>query len=294
MVNGTSRHDKQTLTVNENEPENLKNYTFEKFEPVSEADLINHLKNFKPKKSCGIDEISMFTIKSCSKEVVKPLVDIVNSSLTTGVFPQGCKIAKVRPIFKKGERTDMNNYRPISLLPVISKIIERVVCEQLVSYLDKNNILSSKQYGFRKGKSTKSALLRFVNECIDALEAGESVIGCFADLTKAFDCVDPSLLLIKLKRIGIKDKTLKWFKSYLENRTQVTEIFFKNDKEAKFVQSEPESVTDGVPQGSVLGPILFLIYINDIYEIVPSQNLIQFADDTTVYEKKQKYGTTGN
>ncbi len=255
------------------------------FKEINVDDLFKIISKFQPKTSYGVDQVSMKVLKYCSNEIVMPLLDIINSSIRAGLFPSQCKMAKVRPIFKKGSDLDKGNYRPISLLPSVSKIIERVVSEQLTHYLESNILLSSRQYGFRKGRSTKLALIEFVNECIDAMEAGESVVGCFADLTKAFDCVNTDILLAKLKWYGIAGRALTWFESYLSDRHQITEIPHSSNNSLKFIKSKSTTINSGVPQGSILGPILFLIYINDISNIIPEQNLFQFADDTTLFTR---------
>jgi hypothetical protein len=251
------------------------------FHLITPAYLLDIFSRLTPKHSYGIDELSMHVLKYCREEVVHPLAHIINFSLTSGIFPQSCKLAKVKPVFKKLDRADPGCYRPISLLPVVSKLIEKVVSEQLNLFLERNNILCNRQYGFRRNKSTKLALIDFINGSIDAMEAGETVVGCFADLSKAFDCVDPAILLEKLASIGISGLALDWLRSYLTNRFQVTEIQWKNEK----ILSTPKPISNGVPQGSVLGPLLFLVYINNITDFVPLSNVYLFADDTTLFVK---------
>jgi len=258
---------------------------FSQFKQIDELSLSTILSGFKGKTSSGIDGISMKVLKACQSNLMKPLVHLVNVSIMGGTFPEGCKIAKVRPLFKKGSEGEVCNYRPISLLPVVSKLIEKVACDQLTHYLEANNLLCGRQYGFRKKKSTKLALIDFVNDCIEAMDAGETVLGCFTDLSKAFDCVDPNLLLQKLAKLGIRATVLGWIKSYLSNRMQITEVLHETKFKIKSVLSRPKNIPCGVPQGSILGPLLFLVYINDITEKIPESNLFVFADDTTIISR---------
>jgi hypothetical protein len=255
------------------------------FTPISKEQLQKVFSKFSAKSSCGFDDISMMVLKSCQQEIADPLLYIINNSLKEGVFPDQCKLAKIKPIFKKGVVTDVGNYRPISLLPAFSKIFERVVCDQLTFYLESNNLICNRQYGFRKNRSTKLALIDFVNQCIDALDAGESVIGCFADLSKAFDCVDAQILLKKLQNLSIGGRAFNWLASFLSNRRQYTEITHQTKFKLKTVSSKEQIIQSGVPQGSILGPVLFLVYVNDMPGMVPVENLFMFADDTTLFSK---------
>jgi hypothetical protein len=183
------------------------------------------------------------------------------------------KIAKVVPIFKSGDRRCMDNYRPISLLSIFSKILEKVVCNRLCTFLETNNILSGAQFGFRPGHSTVHPMVHLVNHVSKALNNKEHSIAIFCDLRKAFDSCDHGILLKKLSRVGIRGNTLAWFKDYLSNRHQFVTVSGFN--------SSLRVIRLGVPQGSILGPILFLLYINDL----PLNSLLNdflFADDTTL------------
>jgi hypothetical protein len=238
---------------------------------------------FLPKNSAGHDGITMKILKSCINEVVNPLTDIINKSFEEAVFPDEGKLAVIKPLFKKGEKTDMSNFRPISLLPTVTKILEKIACERIVEFLEKNYYFFSRQFGFRKKKSTKLALIKLVNEVIDHIEKGETAVGTFIDLTKAFDCVDCNILIEKLAAAGLADKVLEWAISYINNRKQRTAVVHKNSSgEVESYLSEEGIVTRGVPQGSTLGPIFFLIYINDIGDHVEESSLVNFADDTTL------------
>jgi hypothetical protein len=256
-----------------------------KFKEISKNDLENIFSKFSPKTSAGVDGLSMMILKHCRDEIIDPLLHIINQSIREGIFPDKCKLARIKPIFKKGDVRELGNWRPISILPALSKILERVVCEQLTHYLEDNNLFCKKQYGFRKNKSTKLALIDFVNQCIDALEAGETVIGCFADLSKAFDCVDAQILSSKLMALGIQGLALEWLNSFMKNRRQFVEIEHRAKFKIRSFRSSEKQITSGVPQGSILGPILFLIYINDMSETVSDESLFLFADDTTLFTK---------
>ena len=169
----------------------------------------------------------------------------------------------------------MDNYRPISILPVLSKVLERAVHIQLYKYLQQNKILSPYQSGFRKRHSTKFAALSFSDNIRRNMDQGQLTGAVFIDLRKAFDTVDHTVLLIKLSNLGILDKEHGWFTDYLSNRTQVVEF--------QGVTSTPEAISTGVPQGSILGPLLFILHINDLPEVVSECNILMYADDTVLY-----------
>lgn len=192
-----------------------------------------------------------------------------------GVVPDLLKIAKVIPVFKSGDEKVIMNYRPISILPVFSKIFEKVVFNRLQNYLDKNNILHHNQFGFRPNLSTSLALLQLTDEISKASDDGKITIGIFVDLAKAFDTVDHKILLKKLNHYGIRGTALNWFESYLLNRVQYVMV--------NRAKSRSANVICGVPQGSILGPILFLLYINDLNIVSNIVRMIMFADDTNLF-----------
>ena len=227
------------------------------------------------KSSGGFDEIPSRILKSVSPSISGPISILVNLCVSKGYFPTNLKLAKVSPIHKSGTKDNMNNFRPISLLPSISKIFEFYLYEQLLSYLDRFEIITSEQCGFRKNTSTSVCIANFLKKVVECLDRGEYCVGIFMDLRKAFDLVNHEILLGKMEHYGIRGTALSLFTSYLTGRTQYVEI--------KGFASPKRSVSLGVPQGSVLGPLLFLLYINDI---VNSTNLFSFnlfADDTTLF-----------
>ena len=187
-------------------------------------------------------------------------------------FPKGCKTAKVRPIFKKGKNTEPKNYRPVSLLPVMSKVIERVVHNQLIKHLEKCKIIFDYQSGFRSKHSVNTSLAHLSNQILKGFEARKSTGIILIDLQKAFDTLDHQILLKKLKYVGFSPETVRWFESYLKNR----ELIVSPQKSV----SVPGVLNCGVPQGSILGPILFLLYENDMKSVVTDCDLRLYADDT--------------
>ena len=241
---------------------------------------INELKDaffsLKINKSSGVDDVSFSTIKKCFAVLCEPLIYLFQLSLEKGVFPDDLKIAKVNPIYQAGDNSDISNYRSISVLPCFSKILERLMYNRLYKYLKENNILHEKQFGFQSGYSTNDAIMQLVNKIFDSFEKEQFTLGVFIDLSKAFDTVDHSVLLKKLKLYGITEKNLAWFESYLSNRKQYIEIGENSKTDLKYVIC-------GVPEGSILGPLLFLVYVNDLPNASRLLDPIMFADDINAY-----------
>ena len=223
------------------------------FEKVSVDKVKNIILGLKTKSSFGHDSISNSLLKHLEPLLSKPLTLIINQSLAMGIFPDKLKIAKVIPIHKKNDIHLMENYHPISILPPISTVF---AIFQLHSYFLNNNLLSSSQYGFRKQQSTEHGVLEVVDRVASGLEKGNTLIAIFLDLSKAFDTLNYDILLSKLDYYGIKCSALNWFRSYFTNRLHYVEY--------DHIKSNKISISLGVPQGSILRPLLFTIYINDI------------------------------
>ena len=233
--------------------------------------MIGSVKN----KSCNVHSIPVFIYKHVSN-LISPLIsDLVNESFASGIFPAALKSARVVPIFKNGDRTSMSNYRPISILHFVSKIFEKLICKRLTSFLDKFNIIVNSQYGFRRNKSTIDALLLFSDNVYDTFNNSEYMLSVLIDFSKAFDTVQHNVLIRKLEYLGIRGMPLELLRSYLSNRDQYVCI--------DGASSNRLPIKSGVPQGSVLGPLLFLIYINDMHKSLNLLKLVQFADDTTAF-----------
>ena len=241
---------------------------------VSTFDVATVIKSLNNKKS-GINDISLSVIKRNSYLFAIPLTILFNQSVSTGTFPSLLKTAKITPIHKSGPDDDPKNYRPISQLTIFSKIFETLMKTYLIDYLENKNILNPSQYGFRRNRSTFQALNVFSNDVFSAIDKKHSVLSIFIDFAKAFDTVNHNILINKMHHYGIRGSILSWFKDYLKDRLQYT--VFSGEK------SSTTTVNLGVPQGSVLGPILFLIYINDISYLFSEAKSILFADDITLY-----------
>ena len=243
---------------------------------IREDSILSLIRNLNPNKATGSDEISGQMLLICDDTVVLPLLIIFRSILEKSIYPDQWKLANVVPIYKKEDKQLVKNYRPISLLPICGKIFEKLVFDSLYPYLVSNNLITKNQSGFIPKDSCTNTLLFLINEIHEAFEDPKSleVRAVFLDISKAFDKVWHEGLLFKLKQNGVSGKLLSFFKSYLSNRKQRVAI--------NGFYSEFASIESGVPQGSVLGPLLFLVYINDLEKDIKS-NVKFFADDTMLY-----------
>ena len=253
------------------------------FATVTESVVNKIIDNLQPKSSCGWDGISPKLIKACKQIISKPLTNLINHSLTSGIFPNRLKIARVIPIFKKGEKTEFNNYRPISLLPSISKIYERIIHEQLMNYFVQSNLLFPSQYGFRPKHSTDLAAAEIIDRLTKTLDEGGKSLAIFIDMSKAFDTLDHNILISKLKYYGLSEMSLKLMQDYISGREQFVDF--------NGTLSDCDKIMTGVPQGSILGPLLFILYINDFALSSDIFNFILFADDATLEAKLASFGS---
>ena len=251
-----------------------KQYPVLTLSPVTIDELsvaIQQLRDSSP----GYDGIPMKIIKAAMHSLALPILHLCNQSFLLGQFPDDLKLAKVTPIFKAGDKSLPKNYRPISVLPVISKILEKIMYIRLIDHCESNNLLTDCQYGFRKGKSTESAITTFKDHILQSFDKREFTLSIFLDLSKAFDTIDHEILLKKLEYYGIRGVALNWFRSYLENRSQF--VVYNSIKSIK------QLISYGVPQGSILDPLLFLIFINDFINSSKALKFILFADDSTLF-----------
>ncbi len=244
------------------------------FTPTDSDEIIKLCLALKSNASSGHDEIKPEVVKFVRTLIAHPLTHIFNLSLSSGVVPSQLKIARVVPIFKSGDRHSCSNYRPISVLPVFSKILKRLIHKRLHGFITKLDLLHNAQFGFRSNRSSFMAIIEAYNNIISNLDNKKHTLGIFLDLSKAFDTINHSILLDKLNHYGVRGEAFEWFRNYLNDRSQF--VSFNNYKSSQL------KIDCGVPQGSILGPLLFILYLNDI---VFSSNFFKFiiyADDTNL------------
>lgn len=256
------------------------NYTEERrenslfFTPVSQKEISTIINKLKKKAAGGIDNISSSVLQKISPFITNPLTKIINKCFEEGVCPRHFKQAEIIPIYKSGDKFESTNYRPISLIPNLAKIFEKAVKCRLNSFFKKYNIINKEQFGFVEKKSTTDALGSITEHIYNNLDKSKPTIAIFLDLAKAFDTVNHEILLRKLNNIGVRGNANKLIRSYLTDRTQVVKI--------KDETSSQRVISCGVPQGSILGPLLFIVYMNDIFSLLKEGKLIAFADDTVL------------
>ena len=253
------------------------------FLPTDEKEICEFISQFKINKGTGPNSIPTEILHLIKFEIAKPLSHIINLSFTTGIHPDKLKIAQVIPVFKKGSKLSVNNYRPISLLSNVNKLFEKIMHSRIYKFLDKHKCFYNLQFGFREKHSTNHALISIVDKISTALDKNRVVCGVFVDFQKAFDTVNHNILLNKLSHYGIRGNVNNWFRSYLQDRKQYVSILGFN--------SAYSTLHHGVPQGSVLGPLLFLIYINDLHKAIKFSTVYHFADDTNLLRIDNSYNT---
>lgn len=247
--------------------------------PVAEEDVADIIRGLNNTRSVGEDELSVVFYKYMCDLIKTPLTYVINLSFQTAVFPNLLKRTIIKPIYKKGDKSVAANYRPIALLTISSKIFEKSVLEQLISYVNSNGILLGNQHGFLKSKSTQTAMVEYMEYILKSLNSRNHTAGIHIDLTKAFDCVDYTILISKLEAYGIRGTPLKLLEDYLTNRQQ--RVVAVTDEQL-VISSDWMTVKRGVPQGSILGPYLFILYINDLPATAVSVPMTMYADDTSV------------
>ena len=244
------------------------------FTTVNENVVAKIIESLKTKSSCGDDGLSTKLLKEIKNEICSSITLIVNQMITTGIFPDSLKIAQIIPIFKKGDIEIIENYRPISILPAISKIFEKILSLQIHEYFQSKHLYYEYQYGFIKNRSTEQAALELIDRVITEIDKGEIPFNIYIDLSKAFDTLDHAILMDKLYYYGVQGTSLDLLRNYLVKRKQYVHI--------GEVKSDITYLSTGVPQGSILGPLLFIIYINDIAKCSNLLHTIIYADDTTL------------
>jgi hypothetical protein len=281
IVNNNSNSINSNIYLNNNLTFNSLNSIF--MQPTTSDDILKIINGLRNTNSTGFDGISTYIVKKVS-HIISPLLShIVNLCIICGRFPEKLKLTIIKPLHKKHSKEDMNNYRPIALIPIFSKIIEKYIYNSVSGYFEHNNLFVNEQKGFRKNMTINMAIFDLVETVLKNMDKRIPVSALYMDMSKAFDYVDHRILLEKLYRYGIRGNIHSLLQSYLSNRrqtTQISKICFKTKTE-QIYSSDLREIRYGVPQGSVLGPLLFLIYINDMPNII-DHPMVLFADDSTI------------
>ena len=248
---------------------------------ITSSEIKKHIDRLPAKNSSGYDNISNKLLKNIKYSIICPLLHIFNLSLRQGIFPDAMKVSEIIPLFKKGQKDLMVNYRPISLLITLSKILEKCMYSRIYKFVINNNIFYNKQYGFRSGHSCEQAIQNLYGHILQNKDNGIKTAAIYLDLSKAFDTITHNLLLEKLDKYGVRGVSNNWIKSYLSDRLIQVKCRTLSCNTSKI--SNQYKINQGTPQGSCLGPLLFNLYCNDLYLNVEHCNLIMFADDTTLY-----------
>ena len=254
------------------------------FSELNEAEVMKVVKSINVSKSSGLNNISSFVVKEVFSILISQLTHLFNLTIRTSIFPKAWKEALVIPIPKSGNAKHVQNYRPISLLPLPGKLLEKLIHSQISEHLENISHLTENQHGFRKGHSTIHSVAQVTDYINIKMDRRLPTLAAFIDFRKAFDCVQHPVLLDKLSALGLNGKVIDWFTSYLENRRQRV---LAND-----TYSSWQHVTQGVPQGSVLGPPFYILYANDIIERVKFCNIALYADDTLLYLANPNFNDT--
>jgi hypothetical protein len=254
--------------------------------PVTQGEVLKIIKQLKSKHSCGVDELPPILIKKCAKELSIPLTYLINQSFCDGDFPDSLKISLIKPVHKKDDKTNPANYRPIAILPSFSKVLEKAMCNRLYNFLEKYEVLDDSQNGFRKSRSTTLSVYKYIQAALQTLNDKQHAVGILLDLSKAYDKVSYDILLSKLYGSGVRGTAYNWFRSYLKNRKQIVQIEYHNinTNVIERIASKEIDITCSIPQGSVLGCVLFLLYINDLPKTLNKTISlpILFADDMSI------------